>query len=85
MTRATHDTSWIDPMTATLRKIESPEANESSTPEHSSREGTMIAESASGPLLEPHAAPDRKLRNRIILANALAWVVIIVLIRLAFF
>ena len=45
----------------------------------------MIAEHASGPLLEPHEAPDRGLRNRLIIANAIAWIVIIVLIRLVFF
>jgi len=73
------------PMTATLRKVESPAANESFTPEHFSREETMIAVQTSGPLLEPHDAPDRKLRNRIIIANAVAWLAIIVLIRLVFF
>ena len=72
------------PMTATLRKVESSAANEPFTPEHFSREETMIAEHA-GPLLEPHDAPDRKLRNRIIIANAVAWLAIIVLIRLVFF
>jgi hypothetical protein len=72
-------------MTATLRKIELPAANESSAPEHSSREGMMIADSARTPRSEPDQAPDRKLRNRIILANAVAWIAIIVLIRLVFF
>jgi hypothetical protein len=73
------------PMTAKLRKIESPADNEPFAPEHLSREETMIAERATGPLPEPCDAPDRRLRNRIILANALAWIVIIVLIRLVFF
>ena len=73
------------PMTAKLRKIESPAANEPFAPEQFSREESMIAEPASGPLLEPHDAIDRKLRNRIILANIIAWIVIIVLIRLVFF
>jgi hypothetical protein len=72
-------------MTATLRKIESPADNESFTPEQISREETMIAEHASGPLLEPHDAPDRRLRNRIIIANIIAWIAIIILIRLVFF
>ena len=45
----------------------------------------MIAEHAGRPLLEPHDTPDRKLRNRIIIANAVAWLAIIVLIRLVFF
>jgi hypothetical protein len=74
------------PMTATLRKIESFAANESSAPEQFSREEPMIAESACGPPLDAHDdAPDRKLRNRIIIANAVAWVALIVLIRLVFF
>jgi hypothetical protein len=73
------------PMTATPRRIESAAANESFTPEHFSREETMIAVQTSGPLLEPHDAPDRKLRNRIIVANVIAWVAIIALIRLVFF
>jgi hypothetical protein len=73
------------PMTATLRTVESSAANESFTPELLSREETMIAEHASGPLLEPHDAPDHKLRNCILIANAVAWIVIIILIRLVFF
>jgi hypothetical protein len=31
------------------------------------------------------ASPDRRLRNRIILANALAWILIVAAIRLIFF
>jgi len=45
----------------------------------------MIAEDASGPVPEHHGVPDRKLRNRIIVANAIAWVLIIIVIRLIFF
>lgn len=45
----------------------------------------MIVQHASGPLLEQHDPPDRRLRIRIILANAVAWIVIILLIRLFFF
>ena len=74
------------PMTSTLRKIESFAASESSTPEHFSREEPMIGEPASAPPLNAQDdAPDRRLRNRIIIANAVVWVVIIVLIRLVFF
>jgi hypothetical protein len=73
------------PMTATLRKIEPSAANEPFTPEQFSREEPMIAEPASLPPLEAHDAPDRRLRNRIIIANAVAWIAIIVLIRLVFF
>jgi hypothetical protein len=73
------------PMTATLQKVESTAANESFVPEQFSREDTMIVQHASGPLLEQHDPPDRRLRIRIILANAVAWIVIIMLIRLIFF
>ena len=73
------------PMTATLRNIEPPAANESFTPEQFSREEAMIVEPASGPPLDADDMPDRRLRNRIIIANAAVWIVIIVMIRLVFF
>jgi hypothetical protein len=74
------------PMTAQLKKVESTAANESLVPEHFSREETMTAEHASCPTLERRDAPDRRLRNRIIIvANAIAWIAIIALIRLIFF
>ena len=47
-----------------------------------SREAPMIAEHCPA---HEHCEPlDRKLRNRILLANAIAWIVIIVLIKVAF-
>jgi hypothetical protein len=73
------------PMTAQLKKVESTAANESLVPEHFSREETMTAEHLSCPALERRDAPDRRLRNRIIIANAIAWIAIIALIRLIFF
>jgi len=73
------------PMTAKLKKVESTAANESLVPEYLSREDTMIAEHASCPVQERRDAPDRRLRNRIIIANAIAWIAIIALIRLIFF
>jgi hypothetical protein len=47
----------------------------------------MIAEHADGRLLQPHHHDwsGRRLRNRIILANAVAWIAIVVLIRVVFF
>jgi hypothetical protein len=72
-------------MTVQLKKVKSTAANDSLVPEHSSREETMTAEHASCSTLERRNAPDRRLRNRIIIANVIAWVVIIVLIRLIFF
>lgn len=47
------------------------------------REAPMIAEHCPA---HEHCEPlDRKLRNRILLANTIAWIVIIVLIQVAFF
>jgi hypothetical protein len=45
----------------------------------------MIAEHAGRHPIEPDLPPDRKLRNRIILANVIAWVAIILLARFIFF
>jgi len=45
----------------------------------------MIAEHADCHVLQQHDPPDRRLRNRIIVANAVAWIAIISLIRLIFF
>ena len=46
----------------------------------------MIAEHAGGsPDLERQDVPDRRLRNIIIIANAMAWILIIVLVRLILF
>ena len=45
----------------------------------------MTAEHARCRALERRDVPDRRLRNRIIIANVIAWALIIVLIRLIFF
>lgn len=45
----------------------------------------MIAECADYHTIEPRNAPDRRLRNRILLANAAAWIAIILLIRFIIF
>lgn len=47
----------------------------------------MMAEPLDSRALEPHRkqSPDRRLRNRIIAGNAVVWIAILVLIRLAFF
>jgi hypothetical protein len=45
----------------------------------------MTAEHARCPVLERRDAPDRRLRNRIIVANMIAWIAITVMIRLIFF
>ena len=72
-------------MIAKLRKVEEAAANEPLVLESSSREAPMIAEHADGRLLQQQDPSGRRLRNRVIVANAIAWVVIIVVIRLVFF
>lgn len=69
-------------MTAKLRKVEEPRANEPLVLESSSREAPMIADCH---VLPTQDQSGRRLRNRVLLANAIAWIVIIVLIRLIFF
>jgi hypothetical protein len=44
----------------------------------------MIADCADWSLIEQRQSSGRKLRNRIVLANALAWIVIIIVLRLIF-
>ena len=49
----------------------------------------MMAERLHSRALVPHGtlspSPDRRLRNRIIIANAVAWIAIVILICLLFF
>ena len=45
----------------------------------------MIADHAYGRILQRHDPSGRRLRNRIIMANAIAWIVVIALIRLILF
>ena len=47
----------------------------------------MMAENVHSRALVQHdrLPPDRRLRNRIIIGNAMAWVAIVILIRLLFF
>ena len=74
-------------MIAKLRKVEETVANEPLVLDSSSREAqaSMIAEHADSRLLQQQDLYGRRLRNRVIVANAIAWVVIIVVIRLVFF
>lgn len=44
----------------------------------------MIAERTDRPILEQRV-PGRQLRNRLLIANALAWIAIVILIRALFF
>jgi hypothetical protein len=71
-------------MTVRLQRLENQAANESLIA-RSCEEPPAVAEHAVG---DRPARPDlagRKLRNRLLLANAVAWVVIIAAIRLIFF
>jgi hypothetical protein len=65
-------------------RVEKTAANGSLVLETSSREAPMIAEHADCRVLQQHDPSGRRLRNRLILANAVAWIAIIVLIRLVF-
>jgi hypothetical protein len=73
------------PMIAKLQKAATAAANESLVSETSSREASMIAERADGRLLQQPDLSGRRLRNRLIAANAVAWIAIVVLIRVVFF
>jgi hypothetical protein len=72
-------------MIARLQKIQTTAASESLVSEKFSREAPMIAEGANCSVLEQHDQSGRRLRNRLIVANAIAWIAIIALIRLVFF
>jgi hypothetical protein len=72
-------------MIAKLQKARTTTANEPLVSETSSREAPMIAEHADGPLPRQPDPSGRRLRNQIILANAIAWIVIIAMVRLIFF
>jgi hypothetical protein len=76
-------------MIAKLQRAETTAAHESLVSETSSREAEMIAERADCRvlrLIHPKRDPtNRRLRNRILVANAIAWIAIIVVIRLIFF
>jgi hypothetical protein len=71
-------------MIAGLRKkIETAAIREPSTSRNISGEAPMMAERLNSRALVRHdeVLPDRKLRNRIIIGNAIAWIVIALLIR----
>jgi hypothetical protein len=57
------------------------------TSRNASGEAPMMAERLHSRALVPHdrLRPDRKLRNRIIVGNVMAWVAIVILIDLLFF
>jgi hypothetical protein len=72
-------------MIAKLRNAETAAADEPLVSEPFSREASMVAERADGCAPEQRDPADRRLRNRIIIANAIAWIAIIALIGLIFF
>jgi hypothetical protein len=71
-------------MTAQLRKVDERPVNEPLVLELSSREAPMTMEYADRRVPGPHDPSARRLRNYIILANFVAWIAIIALIRLFF-
>jgi hypothetical protein len=71
-------------MAAKLKKREAVAADAPFIPRATAAESAMIAERADG-ALEQHDPSGRRLRNRLIVANAIAWIAIIAAIRLVFF
>jgi len=74
-----------DFMTARLQNSEAATAGKTAQSPINSAESSMIAEHAEDMPLNPCDANRRRLRNRLLLANAVAWFVIIIVIRLVFF
>jgi hypothetical protein len=72
-------------MIATLRKVEETAANEPLVLEVSSREAPMTTRYADCRVLQLPDPSGRRLRNRLIVANVIAWIPIIALVRLIFF
>ena len=72
-------------MIAKLRKVEETVANEPLVLERSSREAPMIVQLADCRELQRRDPSTRRLRNRLLAANVIAWIVIIALIRLLLF
>jgi hypothetical protein len=73
-------------MAAKLKKREAVAADAPFIPRATAAESAMIAERADGrDALEQHDPSGRRLRNRLIVANAIAWIAIIAAIRLVFF
>jgi hypothetical protein len=79
-------TGWRDGRKAS-EKTETAAIREPSTSRNNSGEALMTAERLHSRALVQHdrLRPDRRLRNRIIVGNAMAWAVIIILIALLFF
>ena len=72
-------------MIVRLQKIDTTGGDDSFAPRASSPESPMIADRANIPSLAPVAGSNRRLRNRLILVNIVAWIVIILAIRMIFF
>lgn len=70
-----------------LEETETAAPREPSTSRNNSGEAPMMAERLHSRALVQHKKllPDRGLRNRIIIGNAIAWIAIVILIRLLFF
>src|SRR5947199_375963 len=82
--RSLKRTSWCDDRQASKKKQRRPRFASRPTPRNISGEAPMMAERLHSRALVPHERwrPDRRLRNRIIVGNAIAWIAIVILIRL---
>jgi len=72
-------------MTAELQSSEPATAAETVQSQINSAESSMIAEQVEDTPLPPCDPNGRRLRNRLLLANAIAWIVLLIAIRLIFF
>lgn len=72
-------------MIVRLQRIENEAAKEPLASQFAPAEPSTITEHAAVHRLEQPNLLDRKLRNRLILANAVAWIAILIVIRLIFF
>jgi hypothetical protein len=72
-------------MNTRLHKSDSGEPPSGHVRDTSSRESRMLASEAHIEDITPPVAPNRRLRNWILFANAVAWAAIIVLVRWLFF
>jgi hypothetical protein len=80
-------TSWCRHRKASEEKEETAAIRRPSTSRNNSGEAPMMAERLHSRALVQHdrLLPDRKLRNRIIIGNVIAWVAIVILIDLLYF
>jgi hypothetical protein len=72
-------------MTIRLKKIDGEEPQDGRAPHASSTESGMIVGDAHDADIRSTVTPNRRLRNWLLVANALAWIVIVLVVRWLFF